>query len=258
MKYSQILATQRHTYFLDEIVLSASLSRAEAKRLERLTKAGKMKRLRPGIYANGALTDEEVELVVRRNWQRISGAVALGGVVSHISAITNGLQDGNFVTISHPASYRKTISLPGLDIILLAGPGPLPFDSPLGNTGLYWAGRARVIIENLGKRTPSRAGRDEVEKLLVTILNVNGETALNELRDQATSIGLHLGKEKEVEILRTIVGALLGSCVFHTNLDTHSTGIWTPIPRESGHPFHGNLDTHSTGIWTVIPRQTGQ
>ena len=211
MKYSQILATQRHTYFLDEIVLSSSLSRAEAKRLERLTKAGEMKRLRPGIYANGALTEKEVELVVRRNWQRIAGAVAPGGVVSHISAITKGLQDGNFVTISHPSSYRKTISFPGLDIILLAGPGPLPFDNPLGNTGLYWAGRTRAIIENLGKRTPSRAGRNEVEKLLVTILNINGEKALNELRDQAISIGLLLDKEKEVEILRTIIGALLGS-----------------------------------------------
>ena len=211
MKPIKILAAQRQNYFSDEIILSASLSGADAKRLERLAKAGEVTRLRTGIYLNGTPVDEELKLIVRRNWQRIAGAVAPGGVVSHISAMTKGLQDDHSVTISHPTSYRRTITLPGVSLILLAGPGPLPFDLPLGNTGLYWAGRTRTLIENLGKRAPSRAGRDEVEKLLVTILHANGEKALSEVRDQAASIGPALGKEKEVETLRTIIGALLGS-----------------------------------------------
>lgn len=61
-------------------------------------------RLRTGIYVNGAPADDELQLIVRLNWQRIAGAVAPGGVVSHISAMTKGLQDNHSVTKSRPSS----------------------------------------------------------------------------------------------------------------------------------------------------------
>lgn len=209
MAPSQNVAQRPH--FIEDIVLSAALSRADAKRIERLTKAGQLKRLRPGMYVNAALTDPETELVVRRNWQRIAGAMAPGGVVSHISAMTSGLQAGHLVTISHPTINHKTVRVPGLAIMLLPGPGPLAFDLPLRDTGLYWAGRTRVILENLGKKAPRRVGREAVEKLLVTVLNCSGANALDEICDQAASLCIPLGKEKEAATLRSIIGALLGT-----------------------------------------------
>jgi len=36
---------------------------------------------------------------------------------------------------------------------------------------------------------------------------------------------------------------LADDCVFHTKLDTDSTGNWTLIPCQTGQGFQGNLDT---------------
>ena len=39
----------------------------------------------------------------------------------------------------------------------------------------------------------------------------------------------------------------------------YSTGNWTGIPRETGHPFQAKLDRDSTGNWTpeVAKRRAG-
>lgn len=170
-----------------------------------------MMRLRPGIYVSAGLTPEETELIVRQNWQRIAGAVAPGGVVSYISAMTKGLQDDHTVTIAHPTIHGKKVQLPGLTIVLLRGPGPLPLDMPLGATGLHWASRARFLLENVGKSAPRRTGRDAVERYLVSVLHASGEKALNEVRDQAAAIAGAMGLLKEEQALRALIGALLGT-----------------------------------------------
>jgi hypothetical protein len=155
----------------------------------------------------------EIELRVRSNWQTLAGTVAPGAVVSHISAMTSGLLADRSVVLTHPTQSKKRIQLPGLTLVMVAGPGPLPGDLPIGNTGLYWAGRARWLVENLGKQAGRRAGRDAVEERLVSILSVSGERALNEIRDQAMALAEPLSAHKSVELLRTIIGALLGTHV---------------------------------------------
>jgi hypothetical protein len=211
MPSTQNIAVSRQPQFHGDIVLSAMLSPADARRLQRLTKAGQMLRLRSGIYIMAGLSQQETTLHVQRNWQRISGAVAPGGVVSHISAMTKGIQDDTKVTISHPTIHGKKVALPGLTLVLLRGPGPLPFDMPLGDTGLHWAGRARFLLENIGKAAPRRAGREEVERFLITVLNSGGERALNDIRDQAATLAPALGMQKEEFALRSLIGALLGT-----------------------------------------------
>lgn len=201
----------RQTHFANDIVLSASLSAAEVRKLQRMVKANQMQRLRPGIYITAGLSEAEISLQVQRNWQRIAGTVAPGGVVSYISAMTKGIQDDNNITISHPTIHGKKIILPGLTIVLLRGPGPLAFDMPLGNTGLHWASRARFVLENIGKSAPRRAGRDIVERFLITVLNSGGERVLNDIRDHAASIAPALGMQKEEVTLRSLIGALLGT-----------------------------------------------
>lgn len=211
MPSTQNIAVSRQSHFPSDIVLSATLSPADVRKLQRLAKADQMQRLRPGIYITAGLSPEETAFHVQRNWQRISGAVAPGGVVSHVSAMTKGIQDDTNVTISHPTIHGKKVSLPGLTIVLLRGPGPLPFDMPLGDTGLHWAGRARFLLENIGKAAPRRAGREEVERFLITVLNSGGERALNDIRDQAATLAPPLGMQKEELALRALIGALLGT-----------------------------------------------
>jgi hypothetical protein len=194
-----------------EVILGASLSSAEARALQRRAKAGEVQRLHPGVYLVCAPAPEEIRACVQRNWQRIAGAIVPGGVISHLSAMTTGLQPDGRLTLSHPTMYRKTIALPGLSLVLMHGPGPLAGDMPLGSTGLYWASRARMLLENLGRKAPSKAGREEVEHHLIEVLNASGESALNRLRDDAAALAEPLGRPDEVALLRSIIGALLGT-----------------------------------------------
>ncbi|MDG4560898.1 MAG: hypothetical protein P9E88_06360 [Candidatus Competibacter sp.] len=50
-------------------------------------------------------------------------------------------------------------------------------------------------------------------------------------------------------------GVVIGS----TLILAYSTGNWTGIPRETGHPFQAKLDRDSTGNWTseVAKRRAG-
>ncbi len=251
------LATARQAN--DELVVSVSLSQADLRKLQRLAKAGVMQRIHSGIYVQADANPAEVELRVRRNWQRIAGAVVPGGVVSHISAMTSGLRPDNTVTLAHPTLFGKKVRLPGLTLILLRGPGPLPGDLPLGSTGLHWAGRARQLLENIGKKAPRRTGREAVESCLVDVLNVSGEKALNEIRDQAVALAELLGLQKEGQALRSLIGALLGS---HARGELRTKGgqllaNGTPVDKERVERFEVLASHLRSAVLPVILDNVG-
>lgn len=184
-----------------------------ARRLQRRAKAGELVRVASGAYVTAG-SDEEVLSRVQRHWQLLAGHLVPQAVVSHVSALTRGLTPEGYVTLSHPTRYNRTISLPGVDLVLLQGPGAQPGDLALGSTGLYWASRARALLENLGRvvgKRPARVGRDAVEERLVSILNAAGETALNQLRDAARALAPALQAQPAFDTLNQIVGLLLNT-----------------------------------------------
>ncbi len=194
-----------------EEVLFSGQDAALARQLQRRAKAGELQRIAPGVYALGG-SDEEIRSRVRRHWQLLAGHLVPGAVVSHISALTRGLTEAGYVTLSHPTRFNRTIKLPGVDLVLLKGAPPQPGDLPLGTTGLYWASRHRALLENFGRVTtarPTRAGRQAVEERLVSILNASGEDALNQVRDAARALAPALGTEKAFDELNRTVGLLL-------------------------------------------------
>lgn len=198
----------------DELYFAASMPKPEARKLQRQAAAGTLQRICKGVYAPPIPADE-LAVLVRRNWQAVAGVVVPGGVVSHISAMRGGILASGDLTLSHPTAFNKNVSLPGVRLRVVHGPGPLPWDLPMGTSGLHYAGRARMLLENIGRKGDLRAPRDEVENLLVSVLNASGEKALNEIRDQASALAPALGAQKALEELRSIIGALLG---------THSKG----------------------------------
>jgi hypothetical protein len=207
------LAAKRQT----QEVLFTPDSPAVARHLQRRAAAGELLRLSSGVYIlNGP--PEEVEARVARNWQALAGRLVPGAVVSHLSAFTRGLTEGRYVTLSHPTRFNRVIKLPGVELVLLKGPGQLPGDMALGDTGIFWASQPRALLENLGRvvrRRPTRAGRDAVEEKLVAILNASGENVLNRVRDEARHLAPALDAEKAFAELNSLVGALL---------KTHSKG----------------------------------
>lgn len=194
-----------------ELILAALLSSADLRALQRRTKDGEVQRIHPGVYLACSNNAQEIEGCVRRNWQYIAGALVPGGVVSHLSAMTSGVQPDGSLTLSHPTQNRKTIVLPGLRLVLLRGPGPLAGDLALSHSGLHWASRTRMFLENLGRKAPTKTGREMVEQRLIDILNASGEKALNQVRDEAAALAERLGRQDEAIVLRSIIGALLGT-----------------------------------------------
>ena len=241
-----------HSRQAEDILFASEVSAADARRLQRQAKDGKLVRLAKGIYVSAA-TPEETASLVRRNWQRIASVLVPGAVVSHISALTKGLSAEGAATLSHPTVFNKSIRLPGVTLVLLKGPGQLPGDLPLGNTGLFWASRPRAILENLGRKAPRRLGRDAVEQHLVDILNASGEKALNATRDRATEIAASLGAQQELDTLVGLVGALLGTRS-RGQLRTRSGQLvasGTPVDRER----QARLDQLAVYLRTVnLPR----
>ena len=194
----------------DELYFAAALSPSEARKLQRHAAAGALVRVSKGVYGP-KMEEAELAALVRRNWARVVGVVVPGGVVSHISAMKGGILANGELVLSHPASFNRKVQLPGLLVRVLQGPGFLPGDLPIQTSGLHFAGRTRMLLENLGKKAAVRATRDEVESHLVAILNASGEKALNDIRDQAAALAPALGAERSLAELRSLVGALLGT-----------------------------------------------
>ena len=192
-------------------VFFATEDAALARQLQRRAKAGELLRIAPGVYTLAG-PDAEVRSRVRRDWQVLAGHLVPQAVVSHISALTRGLTEAGYVTLSHPTRFNRTLKLPGVDLVLLKGASAQPGDLPLGNTGLYWASRHRALLENLGRVTaqrPTRAGRQAVEERLVSILNASGEDTLNQVRDAARALAPTLAMDKAFDELNRTVGLLL-------------------------------------------------
>ena len=205
--------------FSEEVLFPAG--EADQKKLQRAAKQGLITRVAKGVYVNAVTpvglapdTTGPVALIVQRHWQKILGHVLPGAVVSHLSALRGGLTPAGEVTLSHPTRFNASIVLPGLTAVLLKGPGALPGDMPLGDSGLYWSSRPRMLLENLGKSRgarPRTAGKAGVEAKLVEILNASGEAALNRLRDDARQLAKALGADKAFTTLNALSGALLGT-----------------------------------------------
>lgn len=181
--------------------------------LDRGVQAGTLQRLAPGLYVRTA-TAEETAAIVRRNWVKVAANAVPNGVVSFLSAMGGGITPDGEVTVGHPTRFNKVHSFPGLDIVALKSEGPLAGDLRLGENALSWAGRPRVLLENLGRRAkkrPRTAGRDGVEEYLVKILAASKEEGLNEIRDQARALAPQLHREAELRVLDALIASLLGT-----------------------------------------------
>jgi fido (protein-threonine AMPylation protein) len=227
---------------LRDVLISTSPS--EQRRLQRAAKAGAITRIANGVYINAVdLADQSpdtlgpVALTVRRNWQAIAGHLVPGAVVSHLSAFLAGLTPDAEITLTHPTRFNTSIALPSLKIVLIKGPGRLPGDMQLGGTGLYWASRARWLLENLRKSRSARprtAGKMRVEAKLVETLNASGEDALNRVRDDARGIADQLDAQAEFDTLDSLVGALLGTYAQGTHTTRAGVLVANGTPIDAG------------------------
>ena len=121
------------------------------------------------------------------------------------------------------AHTRKVVSLDGLRISAVEGPGALDGDMPLP-LGLFWASRARALLESARpSRSVSGAARgmrpEELEAWLERFLQIEGADRLNQLRDDMRRLALATSDNSAplpvakdaFQRLDSIVGTLLGT-----------------------------------------------
>ena len=195
---------------LPEIVFASS-DKAESQRTSRLVKSGRLRKVAARIYTSN-LTDPP-DSIVARNLYPILGRLFPGAVLSHRTALeAKPTEDGAlFLTYK----YSRRIHLPGVTVHLLKGQGRMDEDMPFLDR-LFISSRPRAYLENLQiSRSRSSSAkvlsRAAVEDGLDRLCQVQGEEALNTLRDKARLIAPALGMEAQFQTLNKIIGAILRS-----------------------------------------------
>jgi hypothetical protein len=193
---------------LQEIIFT---NRALSRQITKWEKAGLVKKIAPRVYS-GKIGDTP-EALIRRNLFTILGRLYPNAVISHRSAfeLRPTETDDFFLTYS----YTKKISFPGVALHFLEGKGPIEGDR-LFMGELYLGQQARAFLENLeiSKKAGAKSKtlpRQVIEEKLESIIRINGEGAINQLRDQARKIAPELHLEREFEQLNKLISALLNT-----------------------------------------------
>ncbi len=201
-----------------DILFTPSGSEATDRKIRRDHEGGKLVRIATGVYVEPGA--EPVDAVVRRKWSTILGRLVPDGVATDRTGMesqpwrdrSSGAPTGvGHVFVSAPRT-RDVITLPGLEIHIRQGVGPVEGDIPY--LGSWLAGPVRKLLDNL---SPSRArngpartlGKAGVEAALESLCSTHGEEGLNHIRDQARVLAPVLQRETEFEVLNGLIGALL-------------------------------------------------
>lgn len=192
-------------------ILFATSDLAGSKQLSKLIKQGVIRKIATKIYTSN-FTDTP-EVIIRRNLFIVLGRLYPKAVISHRSAFEFAPTQSGHIFLTY--SYTKNISLPGVTVHLLEGNGGLEKDVPFIE-GLFASQRERAFLENMqvsrkGGAESKVLPRKEIEDKLEQFIRVNGENAINALRDSARELSKLLKMEPEFDKLNNIIGALLST-----------------------------------------------
>ncbi len=182
-----------------------------APRISRDLKAGRVRRLAPGVYTTEV--DAPLEAVTRRLLWRITALIFPGAVITDRTAFEAQPSADGSVFLA--ASADRDVLLPGIRLRARKGAGPLEGDTPFLD-GLFLASRARAYLENIPasrarKGVARTLSRRELEARLERELVDRDEAAVQHLRDDARKLAPVIGLQREFQQLDGIIGALLGA-----------------------------------------------
>jgi hypothetical protein len=212
----------------------AANNQTEARRLQRLASAGKLRRIYAGVYTDDLV--QPLESIVRRELFALCSLVAPGAIISHRSALEGG-RPTPAGSVFLTGANRRDFELPGVRLRVVQGVGPLDSDIriPTFTGDAFISSQARALLENLissrGDPADRRTlGSDGVEAWLARFVSRDVSDATNKIRDSARSIAGSVGLESEFKQLDRIIGTLLGT------QRTHLTAR-EAIARAAGRPY---------------------
>jgi hypothetical protein len=208
--------------------------RTEARRLQRMTDEGRLRRIYPRIYTDDLVSP--IEALARRELYAICAILAPQAIISHRSALEGRrFTPAGCVYLTGP--YRRDLHLPGMMLRITKGPAAQPSDIriPTRFGDAHVSSQARALLENLttssGDPNERRAlGQESIETWLDRFIQRDTDNQVNRLRDEARQVATAIGMEKEYQRLDRIMGALLGTKT--TNLRSK-----VAITRAAGRPY---------------------
>lgn len=168
------------------------------------------KRIRPvGPRLYASVPAAKVPDAIRATWSTVVAKLYPGALLSHRSAIEFKPTSAGEIFLT--ARTNRVVRYPGLRLVFRRGPAPLTDDPPF--LSLRSSSLPRALLENLA---PARSSahvlpRAAVEERLEQILHVDGEAALDALRDRARAIADKLDWQPAFERLDALIGVLRGS-----------------------------------------------
>lgn len=194
---------------LQEIVFASS-KKAESREISALLKRNLIRKIAPRIYTSNF--SDEPDAIINRNWYRILAHLYPDAIVSHRSALEHKPTPGGHIFLTY--SYTEKVSLPGLTIHFLKGPGKINGDNAFFEN-LCVSQEARAFLENLQASRKTTESKSlpivEIGERLEAIVRARGEKGLNELRYEAKQLARKLSMEKEFKKLNEVIGGLLGN-----------------------------------------------
>lgn len=184
-------------------------SKSQYVEIEKLLKRGELKKIAPRIYTSNFRDDPAK--IIQRNWLHLLSALYPSALLSHRSALELRPTTNHHLFLTH--SYTKNITLPGLTLHFLAGPGKMEGDFQLyENT--FCSHEAGALLENL---QPSRQSdslsktlpQEVVEERLESVLKTRNTKGLLLIREQAHICAKALGMEKEYGRLNDLIEAFI-------------------------------------------------
>lgn len=191
--------------------------RQRSAEISRAVKAGKLRKLASKLYTDDLKSPAEA--IVQRNRLPIAAHFYPGAVISHRSALEGSVSPAGKLHLSLPRKGVPPRPLPGLEIRVWQGPGPLAGDirTPLGDgLELFTASQERAVLENF-QIARARAhdetktlSDEELERWFDRQLRLFGADWLAQLEGRARTQAKELGWERELEQFEAFVCALRG------------------------------------------------
>lgn len=233
---------------LQEVVFSSSHPQV-SKQISKLEKLEKLRKIASRIYTPNFV--DSPEIIIRRNLFTILGKLYPGAMLSHRSALEFQPTSAGHIFLTY--SYTKKINLPGITLRFMEGPAPIEGDNRFSGE-LFASQLERALLENLQvSRQIGPASKTltipEIEEKLESIIRVNNETALNELRDKARVIADQLGMKSEFQKLNKLISALLS---------TQSSKILSSpiaVARAFGNPYDPKRLTLFEKLFVALKQQ---
>lgn len=209
--YKMEKSPQKAAYQVLQEVVMAGITKADSKHISELVKKGSLRKIAQKVYTSNMV--DSPEDIVRRNLFQILGRLFPYAVLSHRSAFEYKPTASGDIYLTY--TYTRNIVLPGITVHLLQGPAGEDDDSPFIE-GLFVSKQERAFLENLQPAYHTKSGskclsRNEIEDRLEKILRINGEDALNALRDKAKVVANRLGMQSEYETLSALISAMLNT-----------------------------------------------